>query len=487
MISRLVKPTEWPITVKVPLLVACLMVAVSTVLSERVLQRLSDMQNKDLHALANTYLDGLSASLQPHVMREDVWEVFDTLDRAHGKSTGFHPMRTVVTNGRSIVLAASDPRWLPVKSLLPPDLAEKFPLSGELAVDTDTSRGFVRREISHQGRTIGFVFAEVDIAPLIAERRNVFATLLITNALLTLAFAAIGYFAIRRMLRPVRVLTRHIDRGRHGEVAQIANEQIAREGSEFARLFQRYNALVHAVNEREAFAAKLAEEEKLASLGRLASGMAHEINNPLGGMFNALDTAKQHGEVAAVRKTSLRLLEQGLKGIRAVVRSTLMTYRREESEDILEVGALDDLRLLIAPEARRKAVAVVWENELTGDVPVSAGEVRQILLNLLLNALAATGPGGSVEFHAEMSGSNLELKVADTGPGLPPDMVVFLHSQEAGRAPIDDDGGLGLWMVRRLVRTLNGSIEARTSPNGGTTITVRLPVAVDEEETRDVA
>lgn len=487
MILQLVKPTEWPITVKVPLLVACLMVAVSTVLSERVLQRLSDMQNKDLHALANTYLDGLSASLQPHVMREDVWEVFDTLDRAHGKSTGFHPMRTVVTNGSSIVLAASDPRWLPVKSLLPLGLAERFPLTGELAVDTDTSRGFVRRKIDHQGRTIGFIFAEVDIAPLIAERRNVFTTLLITNALLTLALAAIGYLAIRRMLRPVRVLTRHIDRGRHGEVAEIDNEQIAREGSEFARLFQRYNALVHAVNEREAFAAKLAEEEKLASLGRLASGMAHEINNPLGGMFNALDTVKRHGEVATVRKTSLRLLEQGLKGIRAVVRSTLMTYRREESEDVLEVGALDDLRLLIAPEARRKAVAVVWQNSLAGDVPVSAGEVRQILLNLLLNALAATGPGGSVEFHAKLSRSTLTLQVADTGPGLPPDMVVFLHSQEAGRAPIEDDGGLGLWMVRRLVRTLNGSIEARTSPNGGTTITIRLPVAVGEEETRDVA
>lgn len=487
MISRLVKPSEWPITVKVPLLVACLMVAVSTVLSERVLQRLSDMQNKDLHALAHTYLDGLAASLQPHVMREDVWEVFDTLDRAHGKSTGFQPMRTVVTNGRSIVLAASDPRWLPVKSPLPSGLAEKFPVSGDLAVDTEKSRGFVRRKITHQGRTIGFVFAEVDIGPLVAERRSVFTTLLITNGLLTLAFAAIGYFAIRRMLRPVRVLTDHIDLGRQGEVAEIGNDQIAREGSEFARLFRRYNALVHAVNEREAFAAKLAEEEKLASLGRLASGMAHEINNPLGGMFNALDTAKRHGEVATVRTTSLRLLEQGLKGIRAVVRSTLMTYRREESEDVLEVGALDDLRLLIAPEARRKALSVVWENDLTGDVRVSAGEVRQILLNLLLNAIAATGPGGSVRFRAAMSGSALTLQVADTGPGLPPDMVVFLHSQEASRAPIEDDGGLGLWMVRRLVRTLNGSIEACPAPQGGTTITISLPVGVDEEETRDVA
>ncbi|MGI9382462.1 MAG: sensor histidine kinase [Methyloligellaceae bacterium] len=487
MIPSRLKPTDWPITVKVPLLVACLMVAVSTVLSERLLQRLTDLQEKDLHALAITHLNGLTSSLQPYVLREDVWEVFDALDRTQGKGTGFRPLRTVVTNADNRVLAASDPRWLPVKSLLPATLSEKFPDATDLVIDEGANRAFARRQIVYQGRDVGYVFAEIDIAPLVAERRNVLTTLLITNTLLTLALATIGYLAVRRMLRPVRVLTNHIDRGRRGQVEKIRNSQIQKEGSEFGRLFRRYNALVQAVNEREAFAAKLAEEEKLASLGRLASGMAHEINNPLGGMFNALDTLKQHGAAAAVRKTSIRLLEQGLGGIRDVVRSTLLTYRREHSERSLEPGDLDDLRLLILPEARRKALMIVWDNALPGDVSVPAGEVRQIVLNLLLNAIAATDPEGLIEFGATLADGRLTIEVVDTGPGLPPELVVFLHSDEGGRAPIEDSGGLGLWMVRRLVRALHGTIEVNTREESGTSISIRLPVAADQEAVRDVA
>lgn len=487
MIASIPKPADWPITVKVPMLVACLMVAVSTVLSERVLTRLADMQEQDLRAVANTYLDGLTASLQPYVLREDVWEVFDTLDRIHGKGTGFRPLRTVVTNSDRVVLAASDPRWLPVKSPLPASVAKNFSPSGNMVVDADANRAFVHRQIAYQGRTIGHVFAEVDIGPLLAERRSVLTTLLITNSLLTIALAAIGYFAIRRMLRPVRVLTDHIDRGRQGEVAEISQAQIDKQGSEFARLFRRYNALVQAVNEREGFAAKLAEEEKLASLGRLASGMAHEINNPLGGMFNALDTMRQHGGQPAVRKTSLRLLDLGLKGIRDVVRSTLLTYRREHAERDLVADDLDDLRLLITPEARRKRLNVGWRNDTQGDLGVPAGEVRQIVLNLLLNAIAATDREETVAFSASVTDGRLLLEVTDSGPGLHPDLVVYLHGRENVRAPIEDGGGLGLWIVRRLVRSLSGTVEARMGDAGGTAIRVALPMRVAEEEMRDVA
>ena len=114
--------------------------------------------------------------------------------------------------------------------------------------------------------------------------------------------------------------------------------------------------------------------------------MAHEINNPLGGLFNAIDTLKQHGDKPAVRRSTIDLVERGLKGIRDVVRAALMSYRTERDQRFLRPEDIDDLRLLISPEARRRGVFLEWRNGLVREFPVAASAVRQIILNLVLNA-----------------------------------------------------------------------------------------------------
>ena len=110
---------RWPLTVKVPLLVAALMIAVAIGISNTVLQRLSETQEEHLAQLTGAYLDGVSTAVHPFVIRGDVWETFDVLDRARQRYAGVRAKYAIVALPDETVLAASDPLRFPTASRLP--------------------------------------------------------------------------------------------------------------------------------------------------------------------------------------------------------------------------------------------------------------------------------------------------------------------------------------------------------------------------------
>jgi signal transduction histidine kinase len=284
----------------------------------------------------------------------------------------------------------------------------------------------------------------------------------------------------------MRTLSRHLDLAVSGAVQPIAPGEVGAATREFGRLFARFNVMADAVNEREAIAKELAREERLASLGRLASGMAHEINNPLGGLFNAIDTLKRHGDKPPVRAASLDLIERGLKGIRDVVRSALATYRADRDPRDLAPADLDDLKLLIGAEVRRRTLALDWSNDLDRDLPVPATAMRQIVLNLVLNALQASPAGGRVRFEAAAADDRLKVEIHDQGSGFSAEARAVLLGAAGKPAPIGDGAGLGLWMTRRLVQDLHGDVSLEPSPLGGALVRVTVPL-IQPQDMRDVA
>lgn len=462
----------WPITVKVPLAVASLMLLVGLVLSERVLSRLTDTQERHLIELSQSYLDGLSSAIAPSILREDNWEIFDAIARAQAVNKSLHPVETIVTNADGIVIAASDPKRHPVGSIIQSE--HKAP-SASFRFNAGADSANAVRVLSYPGRVAGIIYATFDTRHLAAERRDVVIALALTNGALTFLLAAAGWFLVARMMQPVRILSDHLGVARETLAVPIPEEIISKTKGEFGRLFRGYNALVRSMKEREDLGKRLAEEKRLGSLGRLASTVAHEINNPLGGLFNALATLRSHGHINSVRDVSLGLLERGLIGIRDVVRTTLTIYRTDRVARNLAPTDIDDLGLLIAPEARRRGIQIETENTLRDSVPLSSTPIRQAVLNLLLNAVAAAPDGSQVRMSAQADSDSLEITVADRGSGLPRAGAEILMSPTVAPPPLDG-GGLGLRTTSRLIANIGGQIDVEYPVYGGTAVTLRIPI-----------
>ncbi len=468
---------NWPLAWKVPLLAAGLTIGIALIISQIVLDRLKADQESNLRLLTSAYLDGLSAAVLPSVMRADVWEAFAALDRARGRYGGLKVRFAIVLLPNGKVLAASDPLQFRVQTGIPPEINGRFPIQDGLIIDNGSGRAWLARSLREDGFSVGRILTEIDISELLGVRERVLLALVAVNAGLALGFAAIGSLALRRMLKPLSVLSGYVERVRAGRADPIPESKRRRVSREFDFLFERFNAMARALNEREELASRLATQEKYAVLGKLASGMAHEVNNPLGGLFNALDTLHRHGDDAAAREATLNLLQRGLTHIRNVVQSTLVTYRRETADHSLRAVDIDDLRLLVEPEALRKRVQLVWVNELQGSLPVAGESVRQVILNLLINACAATPEGGGVHLRAYAAENALTIEVGDQGAGLPDDLANYLVGQSEEAPGVG--GGLGLWIVRRLVAVQGGTIRVAEEGGFSTLIRVTWPLQQD--------
>ncbi|MEQ9328953.1 MAG: HAMP domain-containing sensor histidine kinase [Rhodospirillales bacterium] len=463
-----------PLIWRVPLAVAVLMFLVSAVITERVLDRLGSIQKTYLQSIADSYLEGLIASLSPSVLREDSWEIFDTLERLRPVNTAIVPIETIVTTPAGTILAATNPGTYPILDTLSGSQVGRFP-EKQIRIEIDDGLAYLRRDIVYQDTTIGRIYTIFDARLLLAERRDVLSTLVLSNLALTVLLALVGFATMRRMIRPMQTLESHMIEAAEGRAVRIDLPNKVNGSSETRRLFAAYNSLLDADAASRDLTRKLAEEEKLASLGRLSSVMAHEINNPLGGLLNAVDTLRKHGEKPEIRKSSLDLLQRGLQGIGEVVRAALATYRPERQARPLSINDLHDAKLLVSPELRRRGQTL--ELMLDGveeslACPCPAGPVRQALTNLLLNASAASPDEADLLLKAVQQGGLLTIEVGDRGPGLPPELVALLTGPAQRSLP--DGKGLGLWVVRQISGEIGAKLELAPRTGGGSIIRLRI-------------
>jgi signal transduction histidine kinase len=214
----------------------------------------------------------------------------------------------------------------------------------------------------------------------------------------------------------------------------------------------------------------MVHSERLAAVGRFAAGIAHEMNNPIGGMLNAIGTHKRHRDDPVVTQKTLDLLERGLLQVRRTLQALLVEARPRDEP--LTPQDLDDVRALVLGEAGRKGLDLDWACEVPDRLPLPASQVRQVLLNVVLNALQASPAGGALQVICRAKTDALAMSVRDQGPGIPPSQRARLFE------PFSSGGqgsGLGLWVSYQVVRQLGGRIEL-SDADPGTRVDITLPV-----------
>jgi signal transduction histidine kinase len=256
-----------------------------------------------------------------------------------------------------------------------------------------------------------------------------------------------------------------------GSIPDDADLRIAESGDEIGRLGSAFKGMLNGLREREALEKQVILSERLAALGRLAAAVAHEINNPLGGMLNALNTFKRHGSEDPLAARTFSLVERGLLQIQDTV-SAMLVEVRQHSHDLTPQD-IEDTRTLVLPDAQRKSVRCAWNNTIDRPLPLPATPVRQILINLLLNAVQAVEQDGRMGCDIAVADGRLRILVSNTGTYIPQEAMEVLFEPLSSQR--ENGHGLGLWVTYQLVRQLGGEISAESTPEE-TRFTVFLPV-----------
>lgn len=244
----------------------------------------------------------------------------------------------------------------------------------------------------------------------------------------------------------------------------------------------RMTGVIMDVTDRKRTEAALVRSEKLASVGRMAATMAHEINNPLEAVTNALFLISCDDALSSETRANVDLAERELNRVAHMTRQTLGFYREGSLAGIVRLSELvDELVGLYSRKLNNKHVTLERTYRGSCDVSGIAGELRQVASNLIANSIDAVTPHGVIhvrisDFHVNHYG--LRLTVADTGCGIKPEHLQFIFDPFFTTKK-NLGTGLGLWVSRQIVEKHGGEIKVRSKAGKGTVFCVYLPLSAE--------
>lgn len=228
---------------------------------------------------------------------------------------------------------------------------------------------------------------------------------------------------------------------------------------------------------------QLLQTEKLAAAGRVAAGVAHEINNPLGAIKNALYVLRHAVPPGHEDYHYLEMMDGEIDRMAEIIIQLYDLYKpsaREHQAIKVHEVVQSVLKMMNTRIARQK---IITRLECPGEMPelfLPRDKVTQVVYNIILNAVQAMPSGGELTLGCRTDGGFKEVSVADTGPGIPDDVLPHIFepffSTKTGRRMPGEGMGMGLALTRSIMDSFGGSISVQTKPGQGATFFLRFPL-----------
>jgi signal transduction histidine kinase len=363
-----------------------------------------------------------------------------------------------------------------------PPVFEDLTVDGEdvLEVRTNTSAAGG----SSSGIAVGF-----SLVPIERKVRDVAGQTALIALILMLGNSIMTALYVETLIRPILNLNQMMKRAGKGNLTVRAPTRRGDEVAELAAVFNLMMDELEASREREALQrVQLAHTEKMAAVGTLAAGVAHEVNNPLAGVLASIENMVENPDDQEMRDRYLRLIADGLKRIERTV-ANLLNFARPR-EILLEPTSINhNLRHvveLVGYQLRAHGVAVKTDFDSNPSV-VEADhfQMEQLFLNLVLNALDAMREGGTLFLRTRVRGGKVIAEVRDTGHGIPAEIRDRVFDPFFTTREVGEGTGLGLAVSGSIVAAHGGKIEIETTVGRGTTFRVimaAMPGEWDKDE-----
>ena len=457
-----------------------------------------DNQRSIVRASADSSFDELERVYSPAAMRDAAADAAVVRRLLSTPSTRELYDDVIVTSGRppyeGVYLnphgaVHRDPDTFP-QQVIAAGMVEARSLDGGLLAVAD---GYCRA-LRQSGEVVGYLWfqpkARAQLPAALPLWTSVFGV-----AASTLLFGVVLFMVIvRTVQRPLQALgdvAAAVGSGRYdvplsprGSVPELAPllsnfQRMAEQVRDHTRTLE--HAVQQAVDQTKQNERALVLSSRLASIGTLAAGVAHEINNPIGGMQNAVNRLLQGSGLSEKQCTYLLLVQDGLQRIARTARRLLDFSPRNAPPGRFAIAVpIDGARALIEHRLQRARVRFV--SDLAKDLPAVHGdahEIQQVMLNLFLNSLDAleAGGGGTITVRAHHAEGRVHVHVDDDGPGMDPQDLPRVFDPFFSRKERPDASGLGMFICYSIVQNHGGEITVASRRGEGFHVHIVLPVA----------